>query len=333
MAETRISFEYLLSRAAASLLVIWVLLTALFFLLKAMPGDATQLFVTSDMKPSDIEAVRKRFGLDQPLWVQYLKWVRNYLVFDFGHSFLTDEPVATVIARRLPRTIALFGTAFILNYTVGIITGINFGWHRGSRMDRSGFVSGLTLYSIPFFWIAWILLLLFSYQEYGVEWFPNAHMTTPFQSSFTMWGFVGDVLWHMVLPAASLVVIGWAGVMLVMRTSMQEVLGKPYIATARAKGLAPSTVKYKHGARNALIPVATQAIIGIAFLIDGSVIVEAVFSWPGMGTLLVSAIEKRDFPTALASFYMLGVLIVVLRFFTDVAYTYLDPRIKFGETS
>jgi len=120
--------------------------------------------------------------------------------------------------------------------------------------------------------------------------------------------------------------------MLVMRTSMQEVVDAPYIETARAKGLSPATVKYKHAARNALIPVATQAIVGIAFIIDGSVIVETVFSWPGIGALLVSAILARDFPVALAAFFGLGVLIVTMRFLTDIAYTYLDPRIKFGES-
>jgi len=126
-------------------------------------------------------------------------------------------------------------------------------------------------------------------------------------------------------------VIGWAGAMLVMRTSMQEVIDAPYIQTARAKGLAPSTIKYKHAARNALIPVATQAIVGIAFIVDGGVIVESVFSWPGMGKLLVDAILNRNFPVAFAAFMMLAVLIVVMRLLTDIAYTYLDPRIKFGE--
>ena len=331
MAGTRISFEYLLKRLVASVLVLWVVLTLLFLLLKAMPGDITTLLLNPNLEASDIQNLREQFGLDQPLWVQYLKWVRNYLVLDFGWSLLNKEPVITLIARRMPRTIALFGTAFLLNYTLGVIAGIHFGWNRGTRTDKGGFLAGLTLYSVPFFWIAWMLLLVFSDRGLGVSWFPNAHMTTAFKSQFTLAEMLLDVGWHLFLPAASLVVVGWAGAMLVMRTSMQEVIDKPYIETARAKGLAPSTVKYKHGARNALIPVATQAMIGIAFVLDGAVIVEVVFSWPGMGALLVQAILNRDFPVALAAFYMLAFLIVALRFLTDVAYTYLDPRIKFGE--
>ena len=328
---SRISFKYLAKRISVSILVLWALLTLLFLLLKAMPGDFASLLINPNMEASDIQNLKQRFGLDQPLWKQYLKWVTNYAMLDFGYSLRNVEPVSALIVRRLPRTVALFGTAFLLNYTVGTIAGIYFGWERGSKLDKAGFMTGLSLYSIPFFWLAWMLLLVFSYQGFGVSWFPSAHMTTAFRSEFGAVAYVLDVLWHLALPAASLVFVGWAGAMLVMRTSMQEVLDKQYVQTARAKGLAPETVKYKHAARNALIPVATQAIVGIAFILDGSVIVETVFSWPGVGALLVEAIVNRDFPVALASFFMLGVLIVGMRLVTDIAYTYLDPRIKFGE--
>lgn len=332
MASTRISFRYLLNRIVVSVFIVWALLTLLFLLLKAMPGDITTLLLNPNIEQADIVAMKERFGLNDPLWKQYLKWVYNYLMLDFGYSLSSPEPVVNIIWTRMPRTLILFGTAFLLNITVGMIAGINFGWNRGSRTDRFGFLSGLTLYSVPFFWIAWMFLLVFSYKSFGVEWLPSAHMTSAFQSQFTAWGLITDVVWHMLLPAASLVLVGWGGTMLVMRTTMQEVLDAPYIQTARAKGLAPATIKYKHGARNALIPVATQAIVGIAFIIDGAVIVEAVFSWPGMGELLVTAILGRNFTVALAAFFMLGVLIVVMRLLTDVAYTYLDPRIKFGES-
>lgn len=327
---SRISFQYLAKRIAVSVLVLWAMLTLLFLLLKAMPGDFASLLINPNMEQSDIQNLRQRFGLNQPLWKQYLKWVTNYAMLDFGYSLRNVEPVSALIFRRLPRTFVLFGTAFLLNYTIGTIAGIYFGWRRGTVLDKVGFTGGLTLYSIPFFWLAWLLLLVLSYGGFGVSWFPDAHMTTAFQSKFGALGLVADVVWHLVIPAASLVLIGWAGAMLVMRTSMQEVRDEQYVQTARAKGLSPSTVKYKHAARNALIPVTTQAIVGIAFILDGSVIVETVFSWPGIGALLVEAILNRDFPVALASFFMLGVLIVVMRLVTDVVYTYLDPRIKFG---
>lgn len=332
MVETRISVKYLAKRLLVSLFIIWALLTLLFLLLKAMPGDITSLLLNPDLGPEEIQQVRDRYGLDDPLWKQYLKWLTSYATLNFGYSLQRPEPVAGIIMTRLPRTVVLFGTAFLINYTIGVLAGIFFGWNRGSLTDRAGFLAGLTLYSIPFFWIGWMLLLVLSHKSFGVSWFPNAHMTTPFVSVFSAPDLLFDVLFHLMIPAGSLVLVGWGGAMLVMRTSMQEVVDAPYIETARAKGLSPSTVKYKHGARNALIPVATQAIVGIAFIIDGSVIVETVFSWPGIGELLVAAILQRDLPVALAAFFWLGVLIVVMRFLTDVAYTYLDPRIKFGES-
>ncbi|PSQ15239.1 ABC transporter permease [Halobacteriales archaeon QS_8_69_26] len=333
MVETRLSFKYVAKRAAVSIFIIWALLTLLFLLLKAMPGDIADILLNPQLDQESIEALRRRYGLNQPLWKQYLRWVFNYATFDFGYSLNSTDKVVTIIAIRLPRTLVLFGTAFLLQYTVGIIAGIHFGWNRGTKTDKGGFLTGLTLYSVPFFWIGWMLLLVFAHGQFAFDVLPLGHMTTAFQSEFSALNLVTDVMYHLVLPAGSLLIVGWAGAMLVMRTSMQEVVDAPYIETARAKGLPPSVVKYKHGARNALIPVATQAIIGIAFIIDGSVIVETVFSWPGIGALLVSAILERNFPVALAAFFFLGVLVVVMRFLTDVAYTFLDPRIKFGESS
>lgn len=329
---TRISTRYLLKRIAVSVVVVWALLTLIFLLLKAMPGDITTRLLNPNLDPADLQRLRERYGLNEPLWVQYLKWVRNYMTLDFGYSLTGTRPVTAIIFERLPRTLVLFGTAYLINLTVGTLAGIEFGWNRGSAEDKAGFAGGLTLYSIPFFWMAWLLLLVFAYQGFGIKVFPQGHMTPAFKSVFDAPTLIVDVLWHLALPAASLAVVGWAGTMLVMRTSMQEVLGKEYVQTARAKGLSPTTVKYKHAARNALIPVATQAIVGIAFLIDGSVIVESIYSWPGIGALLVQAILNRNFPVALAAFFMLGVLIVALRLVTDVAYTFLDPRIKFGES-
>jgi len=333
MAKTRISFAYVAKRAVVSVFLIWALVTLLFFLLKSMPGSIADLLLNPNLEEEAIRQLEARYGLNDPLWMQYLKWMANYAQFNFGYSLNSPVPVAQLILERLPRTLVLFGTTFLLQYTVGVIAGIHFGWNRGSATDRSGFIGGLTLYSVPFFWVGWLLLLVFSFDDFMFGWFPSAHMTTAFQSEFFAIELLLDVLWHLILPAGSLLLVGWAGAMLVMRTSMQEVTDAPYIETARAKGLPPTVVKYKHAARNALIPVATQAIVGIAFIIDGSVIVETVFSWPGIGELLVTAILGRNFPVAMAAFFWLGVLIVIMRFLTDVAYTFLDPRIKFGESS
>ncbi|MFB6177450.1 MAG: ABC transporter permease, partial [Halobaculum sp.] len=168
--------------------------------------------------------------------------------------------------------------------------------------------------------------------NYELGWLPSAYMFTQFPTwEWTAFTVIRDVLYHIALPIISLTFIGWVGAMLIMRPQMNNVTEEGYVFLAQAKGLSDRTVMIKHAARNALIPVATGAIIGLAFLIDGSVIIEAVFSWPGMGSLIVSAVLNRDFPVAQAAFFMLAVLIVAARLLTDIAYTYLDPRIKFGE--
>ncbi|MFB6120887.1 MAG: ABC transporter permease [Halobacteriaceae archaeon] len=328
----RVSYAYLLKRIVISVFVLWVTVSLLFFLLKAMPGNFSQNFISPAIDPEDLQALRERYGLDDPLWLQYLKWMRNYLTLQFGYSTLSPTPVIDMVKARLPRTLVLFGTAFLLQYTVGTLAGINFGWRRGSRTDQAGFVGGLTLYSIPFFWVGWILLFLLAYEQFGVAWFPIGRMTTTGQAQYTALSLLMDVGYHLILPAAALVMVGWAGAMLVMRTSMQEVVDAPYIQTARAKGLPPSVVKYKHAARNALIPVATQAIVGIAFIVDGAVIVESIFSWPGMGQMLINAIFDKNFPVAFAAFFVLAALVILMHLVLDFAYTVLDPRIRFGES-
>jgi peptide/nickel transport system permease protein len=182
---------------------------------------------------------------------------------------------------------------------------------------------------MPVFWIAWLFIWLFNFE---LGWLPSTYMFTQFpEFEWTAWTAIRDVLHHIALPMISLTFVGWVGAMLIMRPQMNNVVDEGYVFLARAKGLSERTVMIKHAARNALIPVATGAIIGLAFLIDGSVIIEEVFTWPGMGALIVNAVLNRDFPVAQAAFFMLAVLIVVARLVTDVVYTYLDPRIKFGE--
>ena len=332
MASTRISGSYLLKRIAVSLVTLWAILTLLFVLFHAMPGDYVSTMAGNpELSPEQRQAIAERFGLHQPLHIQYYEFITSYAMFDFGYSMSRPEPVFDIIVHRLPRTLVLLGTATLLQFTIGVLAGIHFGWNRGSRTDKTGFISGLTWYSIPFFWLAWILLLVFAYGAIGVQWFPSAHMTPRYVSSFDSINLMMNVLHHMALPVLSLTAVGWAGTMLVMRTTMQETLNEEYILTARAKGLAPTVVKYKHTARNALIPVTTQSIVVIAFIIDGSIIIETVFNWPGMGLLLIEAIQTQNLTVALASFYLLGVAIVVARLLQDIIYTFLDPRIKFGE--
>lgn len=328
---TRISARYLGKRLIISYLTLLVIMTLLFVLIRSMPGSFISTMITPDLTPEDIKRLRETWGLNEPLWQQYVDFMINYQTGNFGRSPTYKEPVWDVVIRRLPRTLILFGSAFIFTYIVGPIVGMYLGWWRGTNRDKAVFTSGLMVYSMPAFWIAWLFIWLFNYR---LELLPSTYMVTQFpEFEWTAMSVMVDVLRHIALPLVSIVFVGWVGAMLVMRPSMNNVTSEDYVFLAQAKGLSERTVMMKHAARNALIPVATQAIVGLAFLIDGSVIIESVFTWPGIGEVLVSSVLKRDYPVSQAAFFMLAIIIVAMRLLTDIAYTYLDPRIKFGEES
>lgn len=328
---TRISGRYLARRIVVSYLTLLVIMTLLFALIHSMPGSFISSMITPSMSHAQIAKVRENWGLNQPLWKQYVQFMVNYQTGQFGRSPTMHTTVWSLIARRMPRTLILFGAALILGHVVGPIVGIYLGWKRGSRFDKSVFSGSLMLYSIPAFWVSWLFIWVFNYT---LGWLPSAYMLTQFPPDGFQWTAVSvmvDALRHIALPLLAISSVGWVGVMLIMRPSMNNVTNEDYVFLARAKGLSERTVMLKHAARNALIPVATNTVIALAFIIDGAVIVENVFSWPGMGQLIVSAVLNRDYPVTQAAFFMLAILIVAARLLTDVVYTYLDPRIKFGE--
>ena len=325
---TRISGRYLAKRIVVSYLTLLVIMSLLFVLLRSMPGSFISSMIQPGMTSEQIQRIRETWGLNEPLWQQYLKFMINYQTGEFGRSPTWNTQVWDLMIRRMPRTLILFGATFILGYIIGPLVGMYLGWWRGSTRDKSIFTGSLLMYSMPSFWISWLFIWVLNYE---LDLLPSAYMFTQFpEFEWTAFTVMRDVLYHLALPMISLTFIGWVGAMLIMRPSMNNVTDEGYVFLARAKGLSERTVMIKHAARNALIPVATGAIIGLAFLIDGSVIIENVFSWPGMGQVIVTAVLNRDFPVAQASFFMIATLIVVMRLLTDVVYTYLDPRIKFG---
>ena len=326
---TRISARYLGKRLVVSYITLLVIMTLLFVLLRSMPGTFLSTMISPEMTPEQVAHMQEVWGLNDPLWVQFTDFMINYQTGEFGMSPTRKVPVWDIIVRRLPRTLILFGAGFIVAYIVGPLVGMYLGWWRGSSRDKSIFASSLIMYSMPSFWIAWLFIWLFNYK---LGWLESTYMFTKFpEFEWTVVTTMTNVLHHITLPLISISFVGWVGAMLVMRPSMNNVTEEDYVFLAQAKGLSERTVMIKHAARNALIPVATQAIVGLAFLIDGSIIIEQVFSWPGIGELMVSAVLQKDYPIAQASFFMLAIIIIVMRLMTDVVYTYLDPRIKFGE--
>ncbi|KYK26666.1 MAG: hypothetical protein AYK23_02735 [Candidatus Proteinoplasmatales archaeon SG8-5] len=258
---------------------------------------------------------------------QFVIYMKTMLVFDFGTSFHYNQPVWDVIIDRIPSTALLFGTSLVLSYIIGILIGVIVAWRRGSILELSTIVLTLFFYSMPIFWFALIMQWVF-YAE--LQWFPIGTMGGVAEDGTPLQGlsYVLDVMWHLVLPLVTLTMLHLAGTILLMRSSMLEVIGEDFITTAKAKGIKERKVVYRHAARNALLPVVTAMAMSIGAIISGGVLTETIFSWYGMGTLLVSATLQHDFPVVQGAFYILALITVLGNMGADILYAYLDPRVQ-----
>ncbi len=310
---------------AAITLVIAVVLT--FILMRLAPGDPlAQLSQDRPLTPSQIESLRKRYGLDQPLLSQLGTFAAGLARGDLGTSIQFGRPVTTLIRERLPATLLLGGAVLLLNFTVGVWLGVKQAVRRDGPADQALTVLSLAGYATPSFWLGLVLAWLVS-----VKWhlLPAAGMVNPLLE--TEAGFLAravDVGRHLILPAVTLSVVSIAGTMRYQRTAMIEVLHLPYIVTARAKGLPEGSVTWKHAWRNAFFPVLTLFGLWLPLLVTGSVFVESVFAWPGLGSLAVGAVGYRDYPLLMGSALLVAVVVVCGSLLTDLIYAILDPRVR-----
>jgi len=270
---------------------------------------------------------------------EFVVYMRNMLVLDFGKSFYTRQPVWDEIAKRLGPTMLLFGSALVIGSLLGIGLGAVMAWRRGSKLELGTIVVSLFFNSMPVFWLGLVLIWVFSVSlncgstpsGEAVPCFPlggfggfQPHTGVPYQGL----DYVKDVLWHLVLPLSNLIIIGLAGSILLMRNSMLEVLGEDYIMTARAKGLSERSIMYRHAARNAMLPVVTSIALSVGGVISGGVLTETIFTWPGMGYYLVSSTLAQDFPAVQGAFYLLALITIFSNMVADVMYAFLDPRVR-----
>jgi peptide/nickel transport system permease protein len=320
---------WLLRRALQAVATFAVAIALLFVLMRAAPGDP--LFRLSADRPisqKEIAVLRARYGLDQPVGTQLVAFVGGLVRGDLGVSIEQGRPVTALLAERLPATMLLGGSVLLLNFTLGLWLGVRQAVRRGGREDRWLTTLSLTGYAMPSFWLGLVLAWLV-----GVEWrlLPAAGMQDPLLSSDA--GFLiqaGDVLRHLVLPVLTLSVVSIAATMRYQRAAMLEVLRLPYIVTARAKGLSERVVTWRHAWRNALFPVITLFGLWLPILVTGSVFVESVFAWPGLGSLAAGAVGSRDYPLLMGASLLVAALVVAGGFLTDVAYALLDPRVRIG---
>jgi peptide/nickel transport system permease protein len=318
--------RWLLRRALQSLVTLVVALVILFLLMHILPGDP--LSRVGEGRPltlEQIQALRDRYGLNRPLPEQLWSFVVGLVHGDLGVSIEYARPVTGLVFERLPATLLLGGTVLLLNFTVGLWLGVRQAVRKDSPEDRWLTTLSLTGYATPSFWLGLVLAWLV-----GVKWrlLPPAGMRNPLLDAGGL-GAAVDVARHLVLPAITLSVVSIAGTMRYQRTAMLEALRLPYILTARAKGLTERQVLW-HGWRNALFPVLTLFGLWLPILVSGSVFVESVFAWPGLGSLAAAAVGNRDYPLLMGAAILVAGLVVLAGFLTDVAYALLDPRVRYS---
>jgi peptide/nickel transport system permease protein len=310
-----------------ALITFAVAMGLLFVLMRAAPGDPlSRLSEGRPLSPREVAVLRARYGLDQPIGRQLVSFLRGLARGDLGTSIEYARPVTALLAERLPATLLLGGSALLLNFTVGLWLGVRQAVRRGKREDRWLTTASLAGYAMPSFWLGLVLAWLL-----GIKWrlLPAAGMEDPLLSlDAGVAARVIDIARHLVLPALTLSIVSIAATMRYQRTAMLEVLRLPYIVTARAKGLPERDVTWRHAWRNALFPVITLFGLWLPILVSGSVFVESVFAWPGLGSLAAAAVGGRDYPLLMGASLLVAALVVAGAFLTDVAYAVLDPRVR-----
>lgn len=322
-------FRFILRRTLGAIPLVLGISTLVFFVVHLAPGDPTTLYGNPDVDPDVIRLMQRNLGLDRPLPVQYGKWIGNFLTGDFGYSFAHKRPVADVIADSLPNTLLLSGVSLVIIFTVGIAVGVVSAVRQYSFADHAATLLSFFFYSMPSFWFALMLLLLF---HYHLHWLPADHMTSiDFRyETFSGWEKLVDRVRHLILPATALGLGALAGVARYTRASMLEVIRMDFVRTARAKGLPERDVILRHALRNGLLPVVTLVGLYLPFLFSGAVLVETIFGWPGMGRIIVTAIFQRDYPLIMANTFVAALIVVLGNLLADAAYSVVDPRIRRG---
>jgi len=310
---------FLARRLLATIPVMAIVAVLVFSMLRMTPGDPASIIAGAAATSADVAGIREKLGLDRPIVEQFAIWIGNLLHGDFGESFFFKKTVASLIADRVGPTLALATITMILSISIAVPLGVVAAYKQGTWIDRVVMGFSVLGFSVPVFVIGYALIYVFAIE---LAWLP-VQGYQPIREG--LWGFLS----RLILPSLTLSVIYIALIARITRTSVLEVLGEDYIRTARAKGLPRSTVLMRHALRNAAVPIVTVIGIGVALLIGGVVVTESVYSIPGLGRLTVDAVLARDYPTVQAVILLFSVVYVLLNLLVDVAYTFLDPRIRY----
>lgn len=311
-------------RLLAGLAVVLGVVTLTFVLLHLAPGDPVELLLGPTASPEQLAAQRTALGLDRALPVQFAAWLGRFARGDWGTSIGKGRPVRAVLGTAWPATVRLVALSLLLSYVIGIAIGAVQAARSGSRIDTALSVVTVTFFALPGYWLGLMLVMVFTYWARALPAFGAAGLDADF---LTGWARLGDQLRHLALPLATLTLIGAPGAARFVRGAMIDVAAQPFVMTARAKGLTPVQVATRHILRNALTPVVTLLGLSLPALFSGAVFVEAVFAWPGVGRVLVEAVQARDYPVVMAATAVSAALVVAGNLLADVLAAWLDPRI------
>lgn len=318
--------DYVVKRLAFALMTVFVAITINFLLFRALPGNAVADLARAPHASPQLRAeLTHEFGLDQPMWKQYVLYL-DQLVFhaNLGISFADSQPVMGQLAEKLKNTIPMVFVGTFIAIAIGIVTGFLSAWRRSGVVDQVSTNTAIVFYALPTQFIGMMLIFLFA------RVLPTAGMRNEVNNFFSQgntWSSVKDIAVHMVLPAITLALTLFGEYTLVVRSSMLETLGEDYVLTARAKGLPQRRIVVSHALRNAMLPIATLVALSLGFIVAGQILVEIIFSWPGIGQAIYAAVSTRDYPMLQGAFLILTVAVVFFNFVADLIYFKLDPRI------
>lgn len=319
---------FVIRRALHMVLTLFVMACMMFFLFRMLPGDPTATVISPALHPDAQAALRAQFGLDRPLLEQFFVYLGNLAVLDFGVSFRTSQPVSELILNRLINTVVLILPSMICAYVIGAIIGALTAWYRGGKSEIGLVLFATALQSAPVFWLGMLAILFFSIR---LDLFPIGHIVSPGmfpEQSLAMY-LSADFFHHLALPFLVNMLYQICFPLLLMRSTMLSTMGEDYIELAKMKGLTERRVLFGHAVRNSLLPLATTLPMILGWAVAGSVVIETVFSWPGLGLLMVDAVNRSDYPVVQAAFLLIAVLTVFGTFIADLLYGFLDPRIVY----
>jgi ABC-type dipeptide/oligopeptide/nickel transport system permease component len=315
--------DYVLKRVAFAIVTVFVAVTINFVLFRLAPGSAvTNLSRVPHATQELRHALEVQFGLDKSKWQQYLIYLKQLAHGNLGISYENQQPVSTNLRVALINTLPMVTLGTVFSIIFGIFTGVIAAWRRGTKTEGATVTTALAFYSMPTQWLGLMLIILFA----GI--LPTGGMTNEFLLNPPFWTHVKDLASHIVLPALTLGLVLYGEYTLIVRSAMLETLGEDYVLTARAKGLKPRTIVRTHALRNAMLPITTLIALSLGYIVAGAILVEIVFSWPGIGRAVYEAVLQRDYPMLQGAFLVLTISVVFFNLVADLLYFKLDPRIS-----